>query len=119
FLAPEVVEMVANNPEDVRLGGRNQKVSVLFADIRDFTTLSEKMKPEKVVEILNHYFTHVTEIIFENNGTLDKFLGDGVMAVFGAPVASREGNDADNAVSAAQAIQRLVAQLNRDAAERQ
>ncbi len=117
FLSPEVVEMVAQHPEDVRLGGDNQKVSVLFADIRDFTTLSEKMKPEKVVEILNHYFTHVTDIIFDHCGTLDKFLGDGVMAVFGAPVS--RGNDAQNAVSAAQAIQRLVAELNRDSAERQ
>src|SRR6185437_8386218 len=101
FLAPEVVEMVARNPENVRLGGLNQKVSVLFADIRDFTTLSEKMKPEKVVEILNHYFTHVTDIIFDHGGTLDKFLGDGVMAVFGAPVS--KGNDAENSVRAAQA----------------
>ncbi|HEU5231271.1 MAG TPA: adenylate/guanylate cyclase domain-containing protein [Terriglobales bacterium] len=117
FLAPEVVEMVAKNPQDVRLGGINQKVSVLFADIRDFTTLSEKMKPEKVVEILNHYFTHFTEIIFDHGGTLDKFLGDGVMAVFGAPVS--KGNDAENSVRAAQAIQRLVAELNRDAAERE
>ena len=117
FLAPEVVEMVAKNPQDVRLGGTNQKVSVLFADIRDFTTLSEKMKPEKVVEILNHYFTHFTEIIFDHGGTLDKFLGDGVMAVFGAPVS--KGNDAENSVRAAQAIQRLVAELNRDAAARE
>src|SRR6185312_6837665 len=117
FLSPEVVEMVAKNPEDVRLGGVNQKVSVLFADIRDFTTLSEKMKPEKVVEILNHYFTHVTEIIFDHGGTLDKFLGDGVMAVFGAPVS--KGNDAENSVRAAQAIQRLVMELNRDAVARE
>ena len=117
FLAPEVVEMVARNPEDVRLGGVNQKVTVLFADIRDFTTLSEKMKPEKVVEILNHYFTHFTEIIFDHGGTLDKFLGDGVMAVFGAPVS--KGNDAENSVRAAQAIQRLVAELNRDATARE
>ncbi|HVH88310.1 MAG TPA: adenylate/guanylate cyclase domain-containing protein [Terriglobales bacterium] len=117
FLAPEVVEMVARNPEDVRLGGFNQKVSILFADIRDFTTMSEKMKPEKVVEILNHYFTHVTEIIFDHGGTLDKFLGDGVMAVFGAPVS--KGNDAENSVRAAQAIQRLVVELNRDATARQ
>ncbi|HKR31191.1 MAG TPA: adenylate/guanylate cyclase domain-containing protein [Terriglobales bacterium] len=117
FLAPEVVEMVAKNPEDVRLGGVNQKVSVLFADIRDFTTLSEKMRPEKIVEILNHYFTHFTEIIFDHGGTLDKFLGDGVMAVFGAPVS--KGNDAENSVRAAQAIQRLVAELNRDATARE
>lgn len=116
FLSPEVVEMVASNPEGVRLGGINQVVSVLFADIRGFTTLSEKMQPEKVVEILNNYFTHVTDVIFDHGGTLDKYLGDGVMALFGAPLS--KGNDAENAVRAAQAIQRLVIELNRDAAER-
>src|SRR5215472_13332597 len=117
FLSPEVVEMVAKNPEGVRLGGINQKVSIMFADIRGFTTLSERMEPEKVVEILNNYFTHVTDIIFDHGGTLDKYLGDGVMALFGAPLS--KGNDAENAVRAAQAIQRLVIELNRDAAERQ
>ena len=117
FLSPEVVEMVAKNPEGVRLGGINQKVSIMFADIRGFTTLSERMEPEKVVEILNNYFTHVTDIIFDHGGTLDKYLGDGVMALFGAPLS--KGNDAENSVRAAQAIQRLVIELNRDAAERQ
>jgi len=117
FLSPEVVEMVSKNPEGVRLGGINQKVSIMFADIRGFTTLSEKMEPEKVVEILNNYFTHVTDIIFDHGGTLDKYLGDGVMALFGAPLS--KGNDAENAVRAAQAIQRLVIELNRDAATRE
>jgi len=116
FLAPEVVEMVAQNPEGVRLGGLNQKVSIMFADIRGFTTLSERLEPEKIVEILNNYFTHVTDIIFDHGGTLDKFLGDGVMALFGAPIT--KGNDAENAVRAAQAIQRLVVELNRDASSR-
>jgi len=117
FLSPEVVEMVSKNPEGVRLGGINQKVSIMFADIRWFTTLSERMEPEKVVEILNNYFTHVTDIIFDHGGTLDKYLGDGVMALFGAPLS--KGNDAENAVRTAQAIQRLVIELNRDAAERE
>lgn len=116
FLSPEVVEMISANPEGVRLGGNNQEVSVLFADIRGFTTLSEKMEPERVVELLNNYFTHVTDVIFDHGGTLDKYLGDGVMALFGAPLS--KGNDAENAVRAAQGIQRLVIQLNRDANER-
>ena len=116
FLAPEVVEMVAQNPEGVRLGGINQKVSIMFADIRGFTTLSERLEPEKIVEILNNYFTHVSDVIFDHSGTLDKYLGDGVMALFGAPIT--KGNDAENAVRAAQGIQRLVVELNRDAAAR-
>jgi adenylate cyclase len=116
FLSPEIVEMISKDPEGVRLGGINQKVSIMFADIRGFTSLSEKMEPEKVVEILNNYFTHVTDIIFDHGGTLDKYLGDGVMALFGAPVA--KGKDAENAVFAAQGIQRLVVELNRDASAR-
>lgn len=116
FLSPAVVEMVAAHPDEVRLGGVSQEVSVLFADIRGFTGISENMPPPKVVEILNDYFTRVTDVIFGNDGTLDKYLGDGVMAVFGAPI-SRD-NDARNAVRAAIEIQRLVVQLNRDAAAR-
>ena len=116
FLAPEVVEMVVNNPGGVRLGGINQKVSVMFADIRGFTPLSERMPPEKIVEILNEYFTRVTDVIFDNGGTLDKYIGDAVMAVFGAPIS--KGNDALNAVKAAVELQRMVKEMNRDAKAR-
>jgi adenylate cyclase len=116
FLAPEVVEMVASNPHEIRLGGVNQKVSILFADVRGFTELSETLPPEKVVEILNEYFTRVTDVIFDHGGTLDKYLGDGVMALFGAPIS--KGNDATNAVRAALSIQKLIEELNRDAVDR-
>ncbi len=115
FLAPEVVEMVVANP-DIRLGGVNQEVTVMFADIRGFTAMSEKMEPGRVVEILNEYFTRVTDVIFDNGGTLDKYMGDAVMAVFGAPIS--KGNDAANAVNSAIQIQRLLIELNRDAAAR-
>ena len=115
FLAPEVVEMVVANP-DIRLGGVNQEVTVMFADIRGFTAMSEKMEPGRVVEILNEYFTRVTDVIFDNGGTLDKYMGDAVMAVFGAPIS--KGNDAANAVNSAVQIQRLLIELNRDAAAR-
>jgi adenylate cyclase len=115
FLSPEVAEMVVANP-DIRLGGVNQKVSVMFADIRGFTPMSEKMGPEQVVEILNEYFTRVTDVIFDFGGTLDKYLGDAVMAVFGAPIS--KGNDAAHCVNSAIQIQRLLIELNRDAALR-
>jgi len=115
FLAPEVVEMVVANP-DIRLGGVNQEVTVMFADIRGFTGMSETLEPGRVVEILNEYFTRVTDVIFDNNGTLDKYIGDAVMAVFGAPIS--KGNDVANAVNSAIQIQRLVVELNRDAAAR-
>ena len=116
FLSPEVVEMVVANP-DIRLGGVNQEVTVLFADIRGFTTMSEEMEPDRVVEILNEYFTRVTDVIFDNGGTLDKYIGDAVMAVFGAPIS--KGNDAAAAVNSAIQIQRLLVELNRDAAARE
>jgi len=116
FLSPEVVEMIAANPQEVKLGGVSQKVTILFADIRNFTSLSETLPPEKIVEILNEYFTRVTDVIFDYGGTLDKYLGDGVMAVFGAPIS--KGNDAASAVRSAIAIQRLVNEMNRDAAAR-
>ncbi len=115
FLSPEVVEMVVANP-DIRLGGVNQEVTVMFADIRGFTTMSETMEPGRVVEILNEYFTRVTDVIFDNGGTLDKYIGDAVMAVFGAPIS--KGNDAAAAVNSAIQIQRLLIELNRDAGAR-
>ena len=116
FLSPEVAEMVVANP-DIRLGGTNQEVTVLFADIRGFTPMSENLEPERVVEILNEYFTRVTDVIFDYGGTLDKYIGDAVMAVFGAPIS--KGNDAANAVNSAIQIQRLLVEMNRDAATRQ
>jgi adenylate cyclase len=115
FLAPEVAEMVAANPE-ARLGGVNQKVTVMFADIRGFTAMSEVMEPGRVVEILNEYFTRVSDVIFDFGGMIDKYIGDAVMAVFGAPFS--KGNDAANAVQSAIQIQRLLIELNRDAAAR-
>lgn len=115
FLAPEVAEMVVANP-DIRLGGVNQKVSVMFADIRGFTPLSENLEPARVVEILNEYFTRVTDVIFDHEGMIDKYIGDAVMAVFGAPLS--KGNDAANAVKSAIHIQRLIAEMNRDAGAR-
>jgi adenylate cyclase len=116
FLSPDVVEMVVANP-DIRLGGVNQKVTVMFADIRGFTPMSENMSPERVVEILNEYFTRVTDVIFDHGGMLDKYIGDAVMAVYGAPIS--KGDDAANCVESAVQIQRLLIEMNRDAAARE
>ena len=115
FLSPEVAEMVVANP-DIRLGGVNQEVTVLFADIRDFTPMSENLEPSRVVEILNEYFTRVTDVIFDYRGTLDKYIGDAVMAVFGAPIS--RGDDAAHCVEAAIHIQKLLVEMNRDAGAR-
>ncbi|QYO66934.1 adenylate/guanylate cyclase domain-containing protein [Leptolyngbya sp. 7M] len=112
FMPEYVVKQLLEHPESFRLGGINQSITVLFADIRGFTTLSEKENPEKVVALLNRYFSLMTEIIFEHGGTLDKFIGDGLMAIFGAPTASPE--DALNAVKAAVTMQKRLIKLNEE-----
>jgi adenylate cyclase len=86
YLAPSVVEQLMADPASVQLGGTRCEVSVMFADMRGFTGISERHAPEEVVKILNSYLACATEIILKNGGTLDKFLGDGVMAFFNAPL---------------------------------
>src|SRR5919205_2509283 len=110
FLPEYVVKQMLENPESFKLGGVNQTVTVLFADIRGFTRLSEHAAPERVVQLLNNYFTAMSDIIFAHGGTLDKYIGDGLMALFGAPTASPD--DACNAVSAAVAMQRQMQVIN-------
>ncbi len=86
YVAPEIVEEIAKKGDfSVKLGGENRDIAVLFVDIRGFTTMSEILTPEEVVEILNHYLNLTTNAIFKNKGTLDKFVGDATMAVFNSP----------------------------------
>ncbi|MBK7582814.1 MAG: adenylate/guanylate cyclase domain-containing protein [Myxococcales bacterium] len=80
-----------------------RKVTLLFADIRGFTSLSENMRPEDVVALLNEYFERMIEVIFRNHGTLDKFLGDGLMVIFGAP--EHDDHQEENAIRAALEMQ--------------
>ena len=93
YVAPEVVdEMYKDGNYEMKLGGQTKDIAVLFIDIRGFTTMSEGLHPEEVVSILNEYFGLVTDAIFKNKGTLDKFIGDAAMAVFNSP------NDLDDYV---------------------
>ena len=110
FLPEYVVQQILENPDSFKLGGVNQTVTVVFADIRGFTRLSEHAAPERVVQLLNNYFTAMSDIIFAHGGTLDKYLGDGLMALFGAPTASPD--DACNAVSASVQMQRRMEEIN-------
>ena len=110
FMPEYVVRQLLNDPQSFRLGGVNQLVTVLFADIRGFTALSEREKPERIVNLLNRYFSAMSEVIFAHCGTLDKYIGDGLMALFGAPTATPV--DAVNAVKAAVAMQKRTNQLN-------
>ncbi|HYO62870.1 MAG TPA: adenylate/guanylate cyclase domain-containing protein [Pyrinomonadaceae bacterium] len=112
FLPEYVVQQILEDPDSFKLGGVNQTLTVLFADIRGFTSLSETAQPEKVVQLLNRYFTAMSDIIFAHGGTLDKYIGDGLMALFGAPTVSPE--DACNAVAAAVQMQRQMEEINED-----
>src|SRR5947209_13471726 len=110
FMPEYVVQQILENPDSFKLGGVNQTLTVLFADIRGFTRLSEHAPPERVVQLLNNYFTAMSDIIFAHGGTLDKYIGDGLMALFGAPTATPE--DPCNAVAAAVDMQRQIEVIN-------
>ena len=115
FLPEYVVKQLLENPDSFKLGGVMQTITVLFADIRGFTRISEHASPEKIVHLLNKYFSAMTDIIFAHGGTLDKYLGDGLMALFGAPTATAK--DAGNALSAAVAMQRRMLGINEELRE--
>lgn len=112
YLSPAVLATVIDNPEDYAKAevGSKENLSILFSDIRSFTSLSERLPAEQVVEMLNYYFSAMTDTIFKHQGTIDKFIGDAIMAFWGAPL--RIADHADKAVaSALEMIQRL-AQVN-------
>ncbi len=86
YVTPQVMEELIKKPELAKLGGERREVSILFSDIRGFTTLSERLQPEEVVNILNEYFQIMVDVIFKWQGTLDKFIGDAIMVFWGAPL---------------------------------
>ncbi len=100
FVSDAVVDEVLEDGDESMLKGRRAEVTVLFSDIRDFTTFSESRPPEEVFEVLNRYLTEMAEAILEEGGTIASFIGDGIMAVFGAPVESSD--HADRAIIAAE-----------------
>jgi adenylate cyclase len=116
YLPPQVVDLICSKGGSVELGGVLQPVTVLFADIRGFTTLSEQMDAREVVDLLNDFFGVMTAAIFQSNGTLDKFIGDCVMALFGAPIPSERSPR--NALVAAVRMQQQVARLGEERVQR-
>lgn len=109
YVSPAMTEELLRNPEIVQLGGQRRHLTVLFADIQGFTSLAEKLDPNQVVEILNLFFTQMVDLVFEHQGTLDKFLGDGLMAFFGAPLPVPQA--ATQAVNCALAMQHRLKEM--------
>lgn len=95
YVSPAVVDELLKNEKNLALGGKKQRLTVMFSDLRGFTTFSEKLDPQQLSEFLNIYFTKMTDEVFKAKGTLDKFIGDAVMAFFGAPLTYK--NNAENA----------------------
>ncbi|HEV3485797.1 MAG TPA: adenylate/guanylate cyclase domain-containing protein, partial [Vicinamibacterales bacterium] len=110
YVSKDVYQQLVSNPELAELGGKRREMSVLFSDIRGFTTVTEKGDPEELVAQLNEYFSRMVEIVFRHKGTVDKFVGDMVMALFGAPL--DDADHAEHAVTAAVDMVRELGELN-------
>ena len=111
FFSPAIAERIASTPEgSAALAGDRRPVAVLFTDVRGFTPLSEHLAPEHIATLLTEYFTEMAECVFRHGGTLDKFLGDGLMALWGAPLAAAD--DVDRALRAAVEMVAALDELN-------
>ena len=110
YVSESIVDQIIDDKLELGMGGQLKEVTILFADIRGFTSMSEKMEPNEVVELLNNYFTEMIDIIFKYNGTLDKIVGDELMVVYGAPISKPD--DSDRAVLTAIDMIAVINRLN-------
>lgn len=110
YISDDVVRTILETPDGLVMGGKKREVTVIISDLRDFTALSTRMEPAPFLEMLNHYFEEIYEVIEAYHGTLLEFLGDGLFVVFGAPVAS--ANHAADAAAAAIAMQQRMERIN-------
>jgi len=117
YLSPEVIEQIIADPSQLKLGGEKRELTAIFTDIRSFSTITEALgDPEKLVELLNYYLTRMSDIILENQGTIDKYEGDAIIAFFGAPV--HMDNHAGLACRSAVLMKKAEAAVNREALEK-
>ncbi|MDQ7814439.1 MAG: adenylate/guanylate cyclase domain-containing protein [Patescibacteria group bacterium] len=112
YVSSAVVDSILADPSRLKLGGERKRMSVLFSDICGFTSISEGLSPEKLVELLNKYLNRMTEIVFEERGVLDKYIGDAVMAFWNAPL--EQPHHAEQAVRTALKMQRVLDKMNED-----
>jgi adenylate cyclase len=106
YLSPDVMHQVLDNPDKLKLGGERRECTVFFSDVRGFTTISEALPPEKLVELMNDYLSPMTEIVLKSGGVLDKYIGDAIMAFWGAPL-----DRPDQADVAAVSVLRMMEKL--------
>ena len=112
YVSKQVVDELLDNDAKLNLGGEQREITILFTDIRGFTSMSERMQPEIVVSTLNEYFSEMIDIVFKYNGTLDKIIGDELMIVYGAPISTE--NDTSRAVETAIEMQKRLNEMNKD-----
>lgn len=111
YFSPSVMEEILKDPDKLRLGGQKKEVSIMFSDIRSFTTISESLEPERLTELLHEYFTQMTKEILATDGVLDKFIGDAIMAFWGAPIEQKD--HADRALKSAINMSRRLQKLQK------
>ena len=116
YVSKQVVDELLGDNAKLNLGGEQREVTILFTDIRGFTSMSEKMEPERVVTTLNEYFSDMIDIVFKHNGTLDKIIGDELMVLYGAPISGE--NDTQRAVETAVEMQDKIKELNKERRKR-
>ncbi|MCZ6828498.1 MAG: response regulator [Gammaproteobacteria bacterium] len=112
YVSDEVVANLLEQPEGLELGGDLREVTILMSDIRQFSTICESLEPGNVMKMLNTYLGTMSEIIIQHQGTIDEFIGDGILAMFGAPIT--RGDDADRAVRCALSMQNAIHDINRE-----
>ncbi|WP_339669460.1 adenylate/guanylate cyclase domain-containing protein [Dasania marina] len=110
YVSEEIADTLLQNPDALDLGGTQCKATIMMADIRGFTTIAEQLPPQQVVRLLNNYLGAMSEIIMDHNGTVNEFIGDAILAIFGAPI-NRE-DDSDRAIQCALAMQNAMATIN-------
>ncbi len=117
YVSPVVVSDILGKKEEVELGGNEITATIFFSDIKDFASTSEQMNPKDLVIFLNDYFSLASEAILQNQGLLDKYIGDSIMAIFGAPISNE--NHAELACAAALDLQQMVEKASKSLLNRQ
>lgn len=116
YVSPAIVDEILRDPENIELGGKKQELTVMFSDVRGFTTISERLDPRALSDLLNSYLTPMTDLVFETKGTLDKYMGDAIMAFWGAPISLPD--HAERAATCALKMIRKLKELQADYQQR-